>query len=387
MENKNKIKKDSNLNFQDIFLDSLNSYYYDDKFKTNNNTRVKRNSQKYQNYFENDKIRYSDCTFNKNTTESLKNKISHNETEILDDDFSCPIKEQITYTKNHQLISDSEKMNHHFKKNKYHKRFKLPFLITLFFIFLLGSIFCVHTILMWFQDNYDTNRNVKQIDEIVQVNEIKDNKNTELVNQPEQTESDYWYYIKFPLIQVDFQNLLKKNKDTVAWIQVNNTNINYPVVQTTNNDYYLSHSYDKSTNEAGWVFMDFRNNPDFSSKNTIIYAHSRLDKTMFGSLSKVLKESWYKNKENHIIKLSTPTENTLWNIFSVYKIKEESYYITTKFSDNDSYQTFLNTIKNRSKYQFNTELNTNDHVLTLSTCYSNTERTVVHAKLIKRSKR
>lgn len=387
MENNNKIEKDSNLNFQDFFLDSLNSSCYDDNFKTINNTRVKRNLQKYQNYFENDKIHYSDCTFNKNTTESLKDKVYYNETEILDDDFSCPIKEQITYTKNHQLISDSEKKNYHFKKNKYHKRFKLPILITLFFTFLLGSIFCVHTILMWFQDNYDTNQNVKQIDEIVQVTEIKDNKNTELVNQPEQSESDYWYYIKFPLIQVDFQDLLKKNKDTVAWIQVNNTNINYPVVQTTNNDYYLSHSYDQSVNEAGWVFMDFRNNPDFSSKNTIIYAHSRLDKTMFGSLSKVLKESWYKNKENHIIKLSTPTENTLWNIFSVYKIKEESYYITTKFPDNDSYQTFLNTIKNRSKYQFNTELNTNDHVLTLSTCYSNTERTVVHAKLIKRSKR
>ena len=122
-----------------------------------------------------------------------------------------------------------------------------------------------------------------------------------------------------------------------------------------------------------------------NNKNTILYAHSRLDKTMFGSLSKVLKSSWYNNKDNHIIRLSTDTENTLWQIFSVYKIPEESYYITTNFNTNEEYSKFLNTIKQRSIHNFNTNLDTNDKILTLSTCYSDTERTVVHAKLIKRS--
>ena len=195
------------------------------------------------------------------------------------------------------------------------------------------------------------------------------------------------YYITFPLIKVDFTELIKKNEDTVGWINVNNTNINYPVVQSTDNNYYLTHSYDKKENEAGWVFLDYRNNKDFTSKNNIIYAHSRLDKTMFGSLSKVLKQSWYKDKSNHIIRLSTPKEDSLWQIFSVYVIKEETYYITTSWPSDTEYLDFLNTIKERSKYNFNTELNTNDKILTLSTCYSDTERTVVHAKLIKRNKR
>ncbi len=217
--------------------------------------------------------------------------------------------------------------------------------------------------------------------------EKEDDENTELVNKEEDITSDYWYYITFPLINVDIQKLKEKNGDTIGWINVNNTNINYPYVQSSDNNYYLNHSYDKTYNDAGWVFLDYRNNSALTDKNNIIYAHSRLDKTMFGSLSKTLKSDWYTNKDNHIIRLSTETENTLWQIFSVYKTPVESYYITTNFATDEEYENFLNTIKNRSLYNFNTNLTKEDRVLTLSTCYSDTERTVVHAKLIKRSTR
>ena len=131
--------------------------------------------------------------------------------------------------------------------------------------------------------------------------------------------------------------------------------------------------------------MDFRNDTNFSDKNNIIYAHSRLDKTMFGSLSKVFRSDWYNDKDNHIIRLSLENENTLWQIFSVYKIKTETYYITTNFNSDNEYIDFLDTIKNRSLYDFSVNLNKDDKILTLSTCYSDTERTVVHARLIKRS--
>lgn len=270
------------------------------------------------------------------------------------------------------------------KKKSYNvKTWILVFFMCCFFWII---VFSVIKIFNWNLDNKDTKKSIEKIDEIAEISEVIDDE-AELVNEPEDIESDYWYYIKFPLIQVDFSELKKKNSDTVAWIQVNNTNVNYPIVQTSDNYYYLDHSYDKNYNEAGWVFMDFRNKPDFSSKNTIIYAHSRLDKTMFGSLSKVLKKDWYNNKDNHIIKISTPTENSLWQIFSVYKIEAESYYITTDFADTNSYIKFLETLKNRSKYNFNTTLNENDVIITLSTCYSDTERTVVHAKMIKKSSR
>lgn len=269
---------------------------------------------------------------------------------------------------------------------KKRRRLKKWVLIVIIIILGFTASFNILRLLDWNKDNTKTNDNINKISN-TKTEEIKDNENTELISTPDDKESDYWYYVTFPLIKVDFTELIKKNEDTVGWINVNNTNINYPVVQSTDNNYYLTHSYDKKENEAGWVFLDYRNNKDFTSKNNIIYAHSRLDKTMFGSLSKVLKQSWYKDKSNHIIRLSTPTEDSLWQIFSVYVIKEETYYITTSWPSDTEYLDFLNTIKKRSKYNFNTELNTNDKILTLSTCYSDTERTVVHAKLIKRNKR
>lgn len=272
------------------------------------------------------------------------------------------------------------------RNNKKKKKNTTWFFLILFSIFISIIVFCLIKIFIWGKDNKDTSKVINDITNAVNVTLRDDDDNTELVNDTNEEEtSDYWYYIKFPLIDVDITELKEKNSDTVGWINVNNTNINYPFVQTKDNSYYLNHSFDKKYNEAGWVFLDYRNNNDLNNKNTILYAHSRLDKTMFGSLSKVLKSSWYNNKDNHIIRLSTDTENTLWQIFSVYKIPEESYYITTNFNNNEEYNKFLNTIKQRSIHNFNTNLDTNDKILTLSTCYSDTERTVVHAKLIKRS--
>ena len=274
------------------------------------------------------------------------------------------------------------------KKSK-KKKFKLYILIILATIFASATMISFGNIIIWFIDSNKSSEVKEEIDEIATVDEVSDNENTELVNQPEEedTLNDYWYYVKFPLINVDFNDLKQKNSDTIGWINVNNTNINYPIVQTDNNDYYLNHSFDKSSNEAGWVFLDYRNNSSFSDKNTIIYAHSRLDKTMFGSLSKALNPGWHENKDNHIIRISNEEENSLWQIFSVYVIETESYYITTSFSDDTSYLEFLNAMKDRSKYNFNTSLSVEDRIITLSTCYDDNRKTVVHAKLLKKETR
>lgn len=294
-------------------------------------------------------------------------------------DDDKPIKKEILKV----AVNKNSSNNNEIKKKRRKKRiFKRWFFGFVFLIFWGVFLFTGLKVIMWHLDNKNTSEAIDEFNEITDVNEIHDE--GELVNEPESKESDYWYYIKFPMIDVSFDELMKKNTDTVGWINVNNTNINYPVVQTKDNDYYLNHSYDKSINEAGWVFMDFRNDKSFNNRNTIIYAHSRLDKTMFGSLSKVLKSDWYKNKDNHIIKISTPRENSLWQIFSVYKIKEETYYITTDFNSDSAYLDFLNTLKSRSKYNFDVNLSSNDNIITLSTCYSDTERTVVHAKKIKK---
>ena len=293
-------------------------------------------------------------------------------------------KEKLTNQSNEVSFFNKKEQRNIYKQRK-NKLIKI-ILIVLLIVFITTLAISFKEILKWNKDNKEIESIINNIHEEIKIVEIDDNDTTELVNsESKDVNSDYWYYTKFSLIDVDISSLKNKNKDTVGWINVNNTNVNYPYVQTSNNTFYLDHSYDKKYNDAGWVFMDYRNNSNLDNKNTILYAHRRLDDSMFGSLSETLKSKWFTNKDNHIIRISTETENSLWQIFSIYKIKEESYYITTDFSNDNNYQTFLDTVKGRSIYNFNTSLTTTDKILTLSTCYSDDIRIVVHAKLIKKS--
>ena len=159
-------------------------------------------------------------------------------------------------------------------------------------------------------------------------------------------------------------------------------------MQTTDNDYYLTHAYDKSKNSAGWVFMDYHNSLSPLSANVVIYGHGRINGTMFGSLKDSLKSSWQKNKDNFVIWLSTPTENLMYQIFSIYTIESESYYIQTDFANDAEKETWINTMKLRNTANNNTEVSVNDSIITLSTCQNNNNgRIVVHAKLIKKQSR
>ena len=331
---------------------------------------------------------YSSPRINRNWNEDFKNELESDS--IINNDYKSQNildnLDKIDHSK-YYIVEEPKKESPKGKKNtRKRKNKKWPWVLLLIVLFAI-IVVCLVKIVFWLKDNKTTSEVVNDITNNTNIEEKKDDENTELVNKEENTTSDYWYYIKFPLIDVDINNLKEKNSDTVGWINVNNTNINYPYVQGKDNNYYLDHSFNKKYNEAGWVFLDYRNDKNLSNKNNILYAHSRLDKTMFGSLSKTLKSNWYNNKDNHIIRLSTETENTMWQIFSVYKIPEETYYITTNFNSDNDYQKFLNTIKERSIHNFSTNLTTNDKILTLSTCYSDTERTVVHAKLIKRSQK
>ena len=250
------------------------------------------------------------------------------------------------------------------KKKRYKLKWKNLIALIIFFIAFIFLIKSGINLINYFIDTNKTNDEIKEIEDVVNIEETKDNENTEIIEQKEEIpkENPYWDYIKMNLINVNFDELLKINNETKGWIQVNGTNINYPFVQTNNNDYYLTHSFNKSYNQAGWVFMDYRNNTTDYDKNTILYAHGMNNKTMFGSLRNILSSSWYDNTDNHIIKLSTPTENTLWQVFSVYHIETTNDYIQTRFTSDEEYQNFLNKLKNRSAVEFDTSINANDKI-------------------------
>ncbi len=181
---------------------------------------------------------------------------------------------------------------------------------------------------------------------------------------------------------INFKSLKERNKDTVAYLEVNNTNIDYIVVKGTDNSYYLNHNFDKKWNVAGWIFVDYRNKLDGLDKNIIIYGHNIKDGSMFDSLKNTLNKSWYENKDNHTITLVTENNTYKYIVFSTYSITPEDYYIKTTFSSDSEYKTFLNTIKSRSIYNYNVDISTNNKILTLSSCIGDgSKRVVLHAKL------
>ncbi len=275
------------------------------------------------------------------------------------------------------------------------KRYRLRLWVVVFLFVLFASLFIggAYYVFHWGQDGQNNEKLQKELEEMADIVEVDDNTihlpdNEVLVNPSPDKESDYYYYIKVPFMQVDFSKLKEKNSDTVGYIKVNNTNINYPVVYSGDNTYYLTHAFDKTKNSAGWVFLDYRNNLDDLSDNTVIYGHGRVDNTVFGSLKKVLTTSWQENKDNYIIRISTPRYNYVYQIFSIYTIEAESYYIMTTFETDEAKQAWIDTMKKRNTAPVDTEVTVEDSILTLSTCKDNNgQRIVVQAKLIKRNER
>ncbi len=260
--------------------------------------------------------------------------------------------------------------------------------MIIYLIFLFSFILLIKSsieIIIWSYDSIKTNKELQETQEETKIVEVKDNDKTEVIEQNQEIEktNPYWDYIKMNLIDVDFNELKKKNNDTKGWIKVNGTNINYPFVQTNNNDYYLNHSFNRKYNQAGWVYLDYRNNISNLDKNNILYAHARIDNTMFGTLKNILSNGWLEDKNNYVIKVSTESHNTLWQVFSIYHIKETNDYLKVNFENENEFLKFKDLLINRSIYNFQADLSSNDKILTLSTCYNEDERMVLHAKLIK----
>lgn len=181
--------------------------------------------------------------------------------------------------------------------------------------------------------------------------------------------------------RVDFEKLKQKNPDTIAWIKVNGTDIDFPVVKGIDNSYYLTHNFNKEKNKAGWIFADYRNKFDGTDKNIIIYGHNMKDGNMFASLKNIIKEEWYNNEGNKYMTLITEKEYCKYQVFSVYQTEVEEYYLQTNISN---FEEFIKNIKNRSKKNFNVDIKETDSILTLSTCADNTKyRVVLHAVKVK----
>ena len=245
------------------------------------------------------------------------------------------------------------------KKNKRFKKVILNIIIymILFFVLIYSGI----KILKWYKDKTNNKKMIEQIKSMV------------IVEKEDENEKKEEY-------TVDFNKLKEQNNETIAWIKVNNTNVEYPVVKATNNSFYLNHSFYKSKNSAGWIFADYKNKFDNTNKNIVIYGHNMRDGSMFGSMLNILDAKWYENEENTNITLYTENEKCIYKVFSIYKIENEDYYIKTEFKNDNEFEEFVKNLKKRSIKDFNADISKDDNILTLSTCANNNKyRIVLHA--------
>lgn len=242
------------------------------------------------------------------------------------------------------------------------RKFKVKNILLILFVVVF--LFSTTKIILFLFDSHNNKKETKEL--------IQDVINIEIEEEKE-------------VFKIDFEKLLSINNDTIGWIRFNQDKVNNPIVHTSDNSYYLKRSFEKKSNQAGAIFMDYRNT-SFNDKNVVLFGHAMLDDTMFGSLQDIFKNDFFDTKENNYIQIYNKDNELLtYQIFSYYIIEKEEYYITTSFKSDSDFNKFIDTITKRSYKKFDVEVSTNDNILTLSTCSGTggtSKRKVVHAKRV-----
>lgn len=171
--------------------------------------------------------------------------------------------------------------------------------------------------------------------------------------------------------------LLTINNDYKFWLSITNSNINYPVVQGTDNDFYLNHNFNKEKSISGTLFIDYDNNIE-SDKNIVIYGHHMKNNTMFNNLNYFKNEDFFYNNEITIVKNGKEHK---YEVFSVYVIPENEVSFHMNISNDNEYINYFNALSNKSFFNKDIDFNTSKKIITLVTCSYEYDaaRTVVHA--------
>jgi len=170
--------------------------------------------------------------------------------------------------------------------------------------------------------------------------------------------------VLFPV--VDFASLRQINSDVIAWISIENTKVNYPIVQGTDNDHYLSWTVDGKKNSAGSIFIDYRNEPDFSDQNTVIYGHNMSNGTMFANIRNYRTQEYYENHPNILI--ITPDENHLYEVVAGFVTQTDGPAWQISFSSEELTLEWIREAISKSYFASNIVPELGDTYITLSTC-------------------
>lgn len=165
---------------------------------------------------------------------------------------------------------------------------------------------------------------------------------------------------------VDFESLLNINDDVIGWIYIEGTNINYPVVQGDDNRYYTAVMADGRYNRAGSIFMDYRNQFDFSDRNTVIYGHNMSNGSMFNHLKKYTDPEFLEAHSTGMI--MTPDGNFQFEIVGGYVASLADSAWQLDFANDEDFYSWLQASMEKSTISTGAELSPDDRIITFSTC-------------------
>lgn len=246
----------------------------------------------------------------------------------------------------------------------------------------VSAVFCLgyFGVYLWFnQRTDDTYRELSRLREQPVRAEVTPEPLFTLDEQPEPKE-----------VLDEYKNLLNKNKKLIGWLKIDDTNIDYPVMQTTDNVYYLEHNLNQEYDKNGSIFMDKDCNVLKPSTNYIIYGHHMKSGNMFGKLDLYEDEDYC--REHPYIQFDTIYEKGTYEVMYVFRSRvyseEEIVFKYYQFIDANSEQEFnsyMSEMESMSLYDTGVRAEYGDQLLTLSTCdyQEKNGRFVVVAKKIK----
>ena len=241
------------------------------------------------------------------------------------------------------------------QKNSKHlkntNKIRIILLVLLTIIVVLGILYTLY----YLYDNYKTKKDNNNILNNVKIDEtyITETKTEKMLQ---------------------LEELQKENEEIIGWLEIEGTNINYPVLQASDNDYYLTHNYKKEKASTGSIFLDKDFDLINGSSNYLIYGHRNKSGLMFEDLMKYAKEDFY--KEHTKIKFTTNKDDSIYEILSVfysrvyYKSEQNvfRYYYFVNANNEQEYNDFVNNAKKVSLYDTGVTAKYGDQLLTLSTC-------------------
>ena len=203
----------------------------------------------------------------------------------------------------------------------------------------------------------------------------------EETEEPPQEEVPYVDPYADALAAMDFSALREVNGDVVGWILIPGTAVSYPLLQTSNNQYYLSHTWKGLYNLAGSIFLECQNSRDLSDFNTVIYGHRMADGSMFTALKNYQQQSWW--EQHPTVYLTDDSGTRCYEIFAAYEVSTQGDTYRLAFSGDGEKQDFLDFCLAQSAIDTGIVPTVQDRILTLSTCtgHGHATRWVVQAAL------